>query len=1154
MGDRIIVGYWRKFCILAVICLMSLTPAHAQTSRDQAITPPDFSVESLTAERDRLINDDSLTPEQNKLAVDYYDVARKALTDAATLTERAQSIRRELESSPRTIERLRSQINAIESEPIDTPDNNGNGITDETLLRLQQQLITEEGELRRIQAEINSLEDTQQAMLQQPYRQNLADARARLSDVTTELETFGENELQTVARARKTSLQARQYYRRVQIDLLETEISSLSTRQQILSLRRNLAILQAQRAEANVTRLQDRTGLRRLSEARETIAEAEQMMMMLEGAHPFVIHYGVENVALSERLRSIATEAGATTKQQANARTRRDQVKNDLTIAQRLTDRSSINRQSSTILRRLRNQRPSVNSIKLELNDTRDAINSATQDQLWAQEQLRQLPLGNFDVESLARDWREENTGYPPLAATDEDLLRALNAKRRELLTEISDAAFALIAEADQLESIETELLTHTTNLRDLLDQKLLWLPSMSAVDLDWPGKILRGIGSVFGPEKISRAAQVFVSQFQRMFLVVLLFFAAIGVALVTRRNLRADIIDRAKKVGRVQKDTYWHTPFVIIACGIIAAPIPLLLLLIGILFMSSSSADPFIAALGQTGIELSGFTLFFMTWREWNRDHSLMDKHLKLASSIRRRVIRHLGWFIPFAGVSIAIVTLTQNSREPDVYEGVSLLAFIVTAFSLSYFGFQILWAKRGAFGNALSESSFLWRHRRTITILIVGLPVIAAGLAAAGYYDTARELLSRLFFSSGLVIGTYVIYGLIRRTVVVAQRRIALRRAIERREKAIKAREEKEKAEERGNPTPPPTVNYEEIDLETLSRQSTQLLNTFVVIGFAVLMWFFWQDLLPALSIFDEVQFWEHTVRNGSGESITEAITLWNVMQALAIAAITIIAAKNLPGFLEVFILNRSRFDTGTRYAIVSVVGYIIIAIGLVIAFNKLGTEWSQLQWIVAALGVGIGFGLQEIIANFISGLIILFERPVRLGDYVTIGNESGTVNRIQIRATTLTDLDNREILIPNKELITTRVMNWTLSNATVRMTIRVGIAYGSDTDAARNIMLKVVQQNKTVLEQPPPQVFFLGFGDSSLDFEVRVFIRSFEDRFPTSHAIHTEINKELEKAGITIPFPQRDLHIMTAPAELNVKRDKPQTPRKKPAAKKT
>lgn len=405
-----------------------------------------------------------------------------------------------------------------------------------------------------------------------------------------------------------------------------------------------------------------------------------------------------------------------------------------------------------------------------------------------------------------------------------------------------------------------------------------------------------------------------------------------------------------------------------------------------------------------------------------------------------------------------------------------------------------------------------------------------MAAILAAAGYYDTARELLSRLFFSGGLVIATYVAYGLIRRTVYVAQRRLALKQAVDRREKMIRAREQAEAAEERGEPTPPP-VDYEEIDLESISRQSSELLNTLIIIGFTLLMWVFWRDLLPALSIFDNVKLWPHEVRGLEGVgTVTEWISLWNVIQALVILGLTVIASKNLPGFLEVFVLNRSRMDAGTRYAVVSIIGYIIVALGLFLAFNRLGIEWSKLQWIVAALGVGIGFGLQEIIANFISGLIILFERPVRVGDYVTIGDQSGAISRIKIRATTLTALDNKEIVIPNKALITEKVVNWTLSNSITRLVVPFGVAYGTDTDKVRELIMDVVERHEKLLSSPKPQVFFLGFGDSSLDFEARVFLRGVEDRLPVSHELHTEINKTLDAAGISIPFPQRDLHIIS------------------------
>jgi potassium efflux system protein len=263
-----------------------------------------------------------------------------------------------------------------------------------------------------------------------------------------------------------------------------------------------------------------------------------------------------------------------------------------------------------------------------------------------------------------------------------------------------------------------------------------------------------------------------------------------------------------------------------------------------------------------------------------------------------------------------------------------------------------------------------------------------------------------------------------------------------------------------------------------------------------------------------------------------------------------LTFIAARNLPGFLEIFVLNRAGIDPGTRYAITTILGYIIVAVGVIIGFDKLGLQWSQLRWIVTGLSVGIGFGLQKIIANFVSGLIILFERPVRIGDYVTIGEQSGIVSKIQIRATTLADLDNREILIPNEALISERVTNWTLSNSVTRLTVPVGIAYGSDTDNARELMLESLKANPKILDNPPPQVLFLGFGDSSLDFELRVFLRNFDDRITVRHMVHSEIYKVLAKAGISIPFPQRDLNIVSQNMPLEVLNG--QNPKAKPRAK--
>ena len=381
------------------------------------------------------------------------------------------------------------------------------------------------------------------------------------------------------------------------------------------------------------------------------------------------------------------------------------------------------------------------------------------------------------------------------------------------------------------------------------------------------------------------------------------------------------------------------------------------------------------------------------------------------------------------------------------------------------------------------------------------------------------------------------------------MAQRQLKYRQALEKREAELKARREKEMAEERGEEMQPPPVDTEEIDVTTLTRQSSKLLQTVILLGFAVLLWMIWSPLLPALSIFDGFEVWSYSTGalDADKNPIEIAVSVWDIFKSVIILILTFIAARNFPGFLEIFVLNRLGIDAGTRYAVTTILGYIIIGVGIIIGFNQLGLQWSQLRWIATGLSVGIGFGLQKIIANFISGLIILFERPIRIGDYVTIGDQSGTVSRIQIRATTLKDLDNLEILIPNEALISERVTNWTLSSSVTRLIVPVGIAYGSDTDAAREIILGAVRDLPKVLKSPAPNVLFMGFGDSSLDFEVQVFLSTFDDRVPMTHVVLTEINKALEAANISIPFPQHDLNIVSHNIPLDaLSNTKPKMPK--------
>jgi potassium efflux system protein len=319
-------------------------------------------------------------------------------------------------------------------------------------------------------------------------------------------------------------------------------------------------------------------------------------------------------------------------------------------------------------------------------------------------------------------------------------------------------------------------------------------------------------------------------------------------------------------------------------------------------------------------------------------------------------------------------------------------------------------------------------------------------------------------------------------------------------------------------------------------VGAQTRQFVRYLVAALLVASVWMIWADVLPALGMLREVQLW--TVSTPAGPI---PVTLADLAAAIAILVLTVVASRNLPGILEVTVLQRLRMDAGSRYAANTLARYAIVALGVVLTAEAVGVKWAHLQWLLAAISVGLGFGLQEIFANFISGLIVLFERPIRVGDVVTVGGITGTVSRIRIRATIITDADGKELLVPNKEFITSRLVNWTLSNDVIRIVIPVGIAYGSDTRLARELLLKAARDHARVLVSPPPEAYFLGFGDNSLSFELSVHVAGLDYLMPVRNDLHMAIDEAFRQAHIEIALPQRDIHIRSIDAAIPLARDK-------------
>ncbi len=244
-----------------------------------------------------------------------------------------------------------------------------------------------------------------------------------------------------------------------------------------------------------------------------------------------------------------------------------------------------------------------------------------------------------------------------------------------------------------------------------------------------------------------------------------------------------------------------------------------------------------------------------------------------------------------------------------------------------------------------------------------------------------------------------------------------------------------------------------------------------------------------------------------------------------------ITVIAGRWVRSLVTRF-LERKKTSTGTSYAVGRILQYVVVVLGALICLDTLGVDLGTLAAVGAMLSVGIGFGLQNITQNFISGLILLIERPIQKGDFVVVGEIVGTVIAIEMRATKILSRDGVAMIVPNSEFISGRVFNQSHPTTRSRVRIAVGVAYGSDTTLVRDTLMAIALANKDVLKDPSPHVFFRNFGDSSLDFELAVWLGA-PDREPIiTSDLRFEIDRVFREQKIEIPFPQREVHVRASP----------------------
>ncbi|MHC4434523.1 MAG: mechanosensitive ion channel domain-containing protein, partial [Planctomycetota bacterium] len=728
--------------------------------------------------------------------------------------------------------------------------------------------------------------------------------------------------------------------------------------------------------------------------------------------------------------------------------------------------------------------------------------------------------------------------------------VRDLLGDRRELLEKLQTGYRRLFRNLQNLEFTEQQLVTKADEYAGFLDRHLLWIRSSKMIgpaDLRNAGVAL---GWLANPKHWLQVMEDLWISFARRPGWWVLGLVVVFVLVGGRPWVRRDLGWVAKRVGHVQKDSFGLTLRALGMTVWLTVGWPLLIALVGAQLLALPFVYDFTRAVSGGLLTAALLLVTIGFFYHLCRKNGLAQVHFRWPEPVRRTLRRNVLWLVSLLvplGFFVRVVEVEINIESLD---SLGRLAFMAAMVGLSVFAVRVLRFSGGVVSTLRKRNASGWlvRLRFIWYPLAVGVPLVLAVLDSMGYYYTAVALEQRVDATVFLVIALLLSNALLLRWLFIAQRRLAFEEAKQQREREeAEAHGAGDQAGEMTMDGQPIAIEEPEIGLAQIDEQTRALLRTVMVFSALIGLWGIWAPVLPALNFMQDVYLWSYTT-TVDGVTKTLPITLANLVMAIVVVVITFVAARNLPGVLEITLLRRLPMDKGARYAFSTICRYGITAIGIILAFSTIGFRWSSLQWLIAALGVGLGFGLQEIVANFVSGLIVLFERPYRVGDVVSVGDTTGTVTRIRIRATTITDWDRHELIVPNKDFITGKLINWSLSDPITRVVVPVGIAYGSDTILAEKLLMRVARENPTVLDQPEPSALFLGFGDNSLNFELRVFVSGVQNLLPTKHQLHQAIDREFRGAGIEIAFPQRDVHLETAgPLDVRVVPD--QAPSQQP-----
>ena len=864
-----------------------------------------------------------------------------------------------------------------------------------------------------------------------------------------------------------------------------------------------------QALQKQIAAIQDVINQKNLAKTQNQVEQAQQQSQNVE-QNPLIQKELNLNAQLSQYLLEQTEKTNTLTQDELRMRN----VLDNLTQTQRTIDEQISALQGTLVLSRIIQQQKqklptnlNIQGLSKQIADLRVQIFDITQ-------KRNEL----YDIDAyISKIEQDENKSFTP---AEKAQLTNLLTERRKVASDLIKSLNNQLNLAISLELTQQQITQISDQIQSKLDQQSFWVKSNNPINLDWIKKLpmslkaqLDGIGKKIG----------FPTNFDNLpylLTYVFILFVIGGLIFKFKESIKHRLSVINGEINTLRSDSQWHTPLALFYTALLSLSGTLWFLaacqLLGFFLVKNPQE------FWEWSLSMAGYWWFFSFVLAILRPNGILVRHFGFAKEsaaslqdVTKRIIVSVVLLLNTSIFSNVMDTGLANDVLGEINTIVALLFCIV-----------IIAPRFVRTEKSLNSSVTDQRDRTLLKIMRVLLqlvPVILIVLIALGYYYTALNLITH-------IINTYiawVVWSLVRHTiyrgVTVASRRLAYRRLQEKRQQKQPDSNDVSASDD----VVVITEQEEGLALNEVRSQLLRFADLFIWTALFAIFYYVWSDLVTVVSYLRDITLWQQTSTTEAGV-VTETISLFNLIVALIIVVITYILVRNIQGILEILLFSRVKLSQGTPYTITTLLTYILVAVGGAWAFSTLGMSWSKLQWLFAALSVGLGFGMQEIFANFVSGIILLFERPIRVGDTVTINDVTGTVAKIRIRAITMIDPDRKEVIVPNKSFVTGQVTNWALSNTVTRLVVSVGVAYGSDLELVKRLLLQAANEQPSVLKDPEPRALFLTFGASTLDHELRVYVGQVSERNDTLDALNRRVNQLFAKNNIDIAFNQLDIFI--------------------------